>query len=99
MNSKSLKTVDEAVNHIITDMPLDEKVRIARLSREELASLKLTLRAYVHNRLEESGLNEELRESCMAVAGEEFDKDGTSAVIIDALWERLSKTHGLRLVG
>lgn len=99
MDFQHPKTVDEAVDQIIREMPFDEKVRIARLSNDKLASLKLALMAYVQSELEESGINEDLRNSCIEVVCEELDEAGASTVIIDALWERLSKTHGLRLVG
>ena len=99
MNDDLPKTVDEAVDRIISEMSLDERVRIARLSKDELFPMKLALRLYAQTRLEESGINEELKESCMAIVGEELDEAGASTVIIDALWERLTKSHGLRVVG
>lgn len=92
------ETVDEAVNHIISEMPLDEKVRIARLSKDELAPLKLAMRSYVQNKLNESIINEDLKKSCLEIVVEELDEAGASTVIIDALWERLVKTHALRVV-
>jgi ribosomal protein S13 len=92
------KTVNEAVDQIIEEMPLDERVRISRLSRDELAPLKHALRVYVQDRLEESEINEELKESCKEVVGEELDESGASAVIIDTLWERLKKSHRFRVV-
>jgi len=98
MNFQLPKTVEEAVDQIIREMPLDEKVRIARLSKDKLASLKMALRVCVQSELEDSGINEDLRNSCMKAVGEELDEAGTSTMIIDALWDRLAKTHGLRVV-
>lgn len=37
-------------------------------------------------------------ESFVALAGEKLDGAGASDVIIDALWEKLTKTHRLMVV-
>ena len=68
------ETVDEAVQEIVDDMPLDERVKIARMSESELAPLKLALRAYVQSQLEQSGINEKLKASCCEVAGKDLDE-------------------------
>lgn len=91
-------TVDEAVNDIISDMPLDERVRLARMTETELDPIKLAMRAYVQDQLEESGINEKLKASCCELVGRDLDEVGTSTVIIDDLWRRLRETHGLRVV-
>ena len=67
------KTVEEAVDQIIDDLSLEERVRITRLSENELAPVKLAMVDYVQKRLKESGINEDLRKSCCAIAGKVLD--------------------------
>ncbi len=96
---KSLpETVEEAVDDIINDMPLDERVKVARMSEREIAPLKLVLMEYVQTQLEESGINEKLKMSCCETAGKNLDEVGASTVIIDELWKRLRDSHSLKIV-
>ncbi len=83
------KTVDEAVDQIIKEMSIDDTVKMSKLSEMELAPIKLALRAYVQQRLEESGINQDLKASCCEVAGKGLDEVGASTVIIDELWRKL----------
>ena len=51
MNSPLPKTVDEAVDQIMSTMTFEERVKISRLSGQELAPLKLALSVYVQKKL------------------------------------------------
>jgi len=93
------KTVDEAVDQIIADMPLQDRVQMANLKEEELEVLNLSLGVYIIDRLVQKGVNKELHESCCAVSGNDnlSEKEG-AFVIIDRLWKRLQETHRLKVI-
>ena len=93
------KTVDEAVNQIIRDMPLKDRVYMAHLKKGELKSLNLSLGIYIRNKLIKMYENRELLESCIAVSGKDNLNENTAAlIIIEKLWEQLQETHQLRVV-
>jgi hypothetical protein len=69
------------------------------MSHVELPNLQLTLGGYILNNFGLLAGNWELMRSCRAQAGNIFQHDEDAvAVIIDALWEKLKKTHKLRVV-
>jgi hypothetical protein len=93
------RTVDEAVDRLLSDMPLKDKTTVANMSHVELPNLQLTLGGYILNNFGLLAGNWELMRSCRAQAGNIFQHDEDAvAVIIDALWEKLKKTHKLRVV-
>ncbi len=83
------KTVNEAVDQIIEVFSIDDVVKMSKLSEMELEPIKRAMRVYVEHRLDESGINEDLRASCCEVAGRELDEVEASTVIIDELWRKL----------
>jgi len=93
------KTVDEAVDQIISDMTLEERVRMANFDKEELRVLNYSLSIFIRNQLFMKDINKELFESCRAVSGNKNLNEHTAAlVIIERLWEKLRKTYRLRVV-
>ena len=98
-SAKLPKTVDEAVDRLIEELSLKDKTTLSNFSEDELINLHINLGAYIRN---EFGLwfgNEDLMASCCKIA--EMDKiheDTASSIIIERLWERLKKTHRLRVV-
>ena len=93
------KTVDEAVNHIISDLPLQDRVRIANMQRKDLEIVYMTLGVFIKNQLLQKDMNKELLESCRAVSGNNnLNEITASFVIIEKLWEKLWDTHKLRIV-
>ena len=93
------KTVDEAVDYIITDMSLEERVRMASFYKEELRVINYSLSVFIKNQLFMKDINKELFESCLAVSDNKNLNEGTAAmVIIENLWEKLRKTYRLRVV-
>ena len=93
------RTLDEAVDRLLSDMPLKDKTTVANMSHVELPNLQLTLGGYILNNFGLLAGNWELMRSCRAQAGNIFQHDEDAvAVIIDALWEKLKKTHKLRVV-
>jgi len=93
------KTVDEAVDKIIADMPLQDRMQLANIQKEELQSLNLTLGIFIRDQLLQKDVNKELFESCIAVSGNDNLNDINAALlIIEKLWEKLRETHRLRVI-
>ena len=93
------KTVDEAVNQIISDMTLEERVRMANFDKEELRVINYSLSVFIRNQLFMKDINKELFESCRTFSGNKNLNENTAAlVIIERLWEKLRKTYRLRVV-
>ena len=93
------KTVDEAVERLISELPLKEKAKIAKMDRWELSALHVTLGPHIREKYGFWTGNEELMESCRILSGKEnFDSAIASAMIIDAMWARLRRTHAIRVV-
>jgi len=93
------KTVDQAVEQIISDMTLEERVRMANLDKEELRVINYSLSIFIRNQLFMKDINKELFESCRMVSGNRNLNESTAAlVIIEKLWESVRETHRLRVV-
>jgi hypothetical protein len=93
------KTVEEAVDQIISDMSLDERVRLANLEKEELRVVNYSLSIFIRNQLFMKDVKKELFESCRVVSGNKNLNEATAAlVIIEKLWERLRDTHRMKVV-
>jgi hypothetical protein len=93
------KTIHEAVERLITEMALKDKVVIANMMHDELVDLNSNLGAYIRNAFRLWAGNQELMESCRFVTkNKKLDVDEASFVIIDAMWEKLRKTHKLKVV-
>ena len=93
------KTVDEAVDQIVSDMSLEERVRLANFDKEDLRVINYSLSIFIRNQLFMKDVNKELFESCRAVSGNKNLNEATAAlVIIEKLWEKLRETHRLRIL-
>lgn len=92
-------TVEEAVKRLIANMPLKFKVDLSRMAEGELINLHFTLGAFIRNQFMLWSGNEDLLNDCRKMSGITFmNPDDATAFIIGELWERLSKTHQLRVV-
>ena len=92
------KTVDEAVNVLISKLSLRDKSSIAKMSEDDLGNLHFTLGLYTRNQLLYPR-NDQLLESCRQAAMDKYlHWDQASGVIIKELWERLKETHKLKIV-
>ena len=93
------KTVQEAIEKLVSELPLKEKITIANMVEEELINLNANLGRFI---LDKFGLwsgNEKLVESCLAAANYPLhDEDDAVAVIVKELWQKLRQTHKLRIV-
>lgn len=93
------KTVDDAVHQIISNLPLNDRVRIAKMKITDLEPVYMTLGMFVRNQVLQNNMNQELFESCRAASGNDNLNEVTASfVIIEKLWEKLQKSHRLRVV-
>jgi hypothetical protein len=93
------RTVDEAVDRLLSNMPLKDKITVANMSYDEIPNLHLTLGGYILNNFGLLSGNWELMKSCRArsMAALQHEEDAVG-IILDALWEKLQQTHKLRVV-
>jgi hypothetical protein len=87
------RTIEEAVDFLMKGLSLKDKVIISRLPFEDLFALYPSLGQFIRNDFRLWTGNDELLESCQSTSA-----DDASAVIIEALWNRLRETHKLRKV-
>jgi hypothetical protein len=93
------KTIHEAVDRLILELALKDKVIIANMTCGELVNLNSNLGAYIRNAFRLWTGNRELMDSCRFVSKDKnLNADGASFAIINALWEKLRKTHKLKVV-
>jgi hypothetical protein len=92
-------TIFEAVERLISDLTLKDKVKIAHLNENDLGELDFSLGAYIKNEFGLQMGNEELLESCLLLSGQdEINEDEVVSLIVKELWKKLKKSHRLRLV-
>jgi len=93
------KTVNEAVDILMSEMALKDMVTIANMTYGELFDLNSNLGSYIKNIFRLRFGNDELIESCRFVTkNKKLNEDGASLTIIESLWKRLRKTHKIRVV-
>lgn len=92
------ETIEGVTERLIDELPLRDKVQIARMGDQELASLNTTLGSYIRNKYLWNG-NEPLLMDCMYKIGKnDISESEASTIIIHALWKQLKETHRLRIV-
>ena len=93
------RAVDEAVDRLLSNMPLKDKTTVANMSHDELPNLHLTLGGYILNNFGLLSGNWELMKSCRAKSKDTLQhEEDAVGIIIDALWEKLQETHKLRVI-
>ena len=96
-----LNTVDEVIDDIIAEMPLDDRVRTANLDEDGIVVLQLALGKYLRYLIDNQSedVNEKLLRDCIKQSGNEtLDEDEAALYILKELWNRLRETHRLRAV-
>jgi hypothetical protein len=94
------QTVDEAVERLISEIPLKDRIEMAKMEGPELVTLQPTLGRYIKNKYELWAENGKLMLSCRLRSGiADLHEDGAAALIIIELWKKLRETHSLRVVG
>ena len=92
------KTVDEAVDFLISRLSLKDKSTIAKMSEDDLNNLQFSLGLYIRNRLLYPK-NDRLLESCRQEAVDKYlHRDQAPRLIIKELWKQLRESHKLRVV-
>ena len=93
----SPRTVDQAMDRLISEMSLKDKVSFANMEEEDLIFLHPTLGKYIRDKFGLWSGNEELMESCRSLLREEkIHEDSASLLIIEELRRKLRETHVLR---
>ena len=93
------KTVQDAVDRLINELPLKDKTTIANMAEDDLVTLQTNLGYYIGNQFGIWSGNRELMDSCEIISGDvDLHPDFAPSVIIKELWERLQETHKLRVV-
>ena len=93
------RTVGEAVDRLLSNMPLKDKITVANMSHDELPNLHLTLGGYILNNFGLLSGNWELMKSCRSRADSPLQhEEDAVGIILDALWDKLQQTHKLRVV-
>ena len=96
---KAPRTVDEAVDQLLSNMPLRDKITVANMSPDELPNLHLTVGGYILNNFGLLSGNWELIKSCRTMSGSQLQhEEDAVSIILEALWDRLQQTHKLRVV-
>jgi len=97
--SRQPQSINEAVELLISQIPLKDKATVANMSANELPNLYLTLGEYIMNNFGLLSDNYKLMESCRLESDGSFRrKEDAVAVIIRALWQKLRQTHKLRVI-
>jgi len=98
-SGKKPKTVDEAVERIISELTLKDKAKIARTGPEEASGLPVSLGDYIWRVFGLGDGNDELVESCRLASNADYlRKNNAIDVITDAAWKKLRGTYALRSV-
>ena len=87
-----LNTVDEVIDDIIAEMPLDDRVRIANLDENGIAVVQLALGKYLRYLIDNQSedVNEKLLRDCIKQSGnKKLDEDEAALYILKELWNRL----------
>lgn len=93
------KTVDEAVELLIKELPLKDKAKLAGMSESQLPHLHPSLGRYIRNNYGLTENNTKLLASCRNLADDhKMDEDSAPFIVIKRLREKLKETHRLRRV-
>jgi hypothetical protein len=93
------KTVEEAVDRLISDLDLEARVKIANMSLDELVNIHSALHIYFKNAFGIWSGNKELLADCRSISEEPiYNEEEATVVILGVLWQKLQETHTLRVV-
>ena len=93
------KTVDEAVESVLSELTLEESAILANTSEKNLSVLSQVLTLFIDTKLGDSTVNRSLFEDCRTRSGNpNLNEAEGSKVIIEAIWQKVRETHLLRVV-
>jgi len=99
MEKQYPKSVAEAVEWLIDELPQIDKLRISHLEEYELMDLYFPLGLQIRNNFCLWTGNEKLMQSCREISGEkDMHVDDASFVIIEELWKKLKIINQIRVV-
>ncbi len=92
------QSLDEAVKHLISNLPLKDRAEMAKMDKNELIELRLSsLGLYIRSEFGLWSENKALMRACCTYAGKnDVHGDDASMIIINELWEELRRTHLIR---
>jgi hypothetical protein len=93
------KTVDEAVEKVLSIITHRDAVVIANMAEDDLDTLDFSLGIYIGRELGVWSGNWDLLYSCSLIEGDiDLHPDYVPTIIIEEIWYRLQETHRLRVV-
>jgi len=93
-------TINEAVNILLSELPIEAKHQIKNSSEDGLINFHLGLGMTIRNIFGLWKKDSKLFKNCKELSGDiELHIDTASEMIIKALWERLQKFPPPKLVG
>jgi hypothetical protein len=93
------ESVEEAVERLLEELPLKERMRIARMDEEQIRRLFPTLGTYIRDRFGLNAGNHDLLQSCRYLSKKyEIQENEASFLVLKELWKKLKETHALRVV-
>ena len=93
------ESVDEAVERLISNLDLKEKVKIANQNLDDIGNSNANSYGYFKNVLGLLSGNKELLASCRSISKKHvYNEDDAARVIIEALRKKIRQTHILRVV-
>jgi hypothetical protein len=93
------KTLDEAVEQLISKLDLKEKVKLANQNVDDFFNSNADSYGYFKNVLDLLSGNKELLASCRSISKKHlYNEDDAARVIIEALKTKVGQTHKLRVV-
>ena len=88
MKPEHPKSIKEAIQLLLTDLPEKDRQAIRMMAEEDMSSLHFSLGNYVRNEFGLWGSNAELLKACCPDSSLQ-NADDASTVIIKALWWKL----------
>ena len=93
------KTVEEAVDRLISELDLKDKLKIANMKFDDSVNFEANIHKYFKNAFDVWHGNKDLLADCRTVSEKPIrDENEAEFVIIKTLWERLRASHALRIV-
>ena len=93
------RTVEDAVDRLLSELPLRAKTHIAKLEIYELKMLHPTLLEHIKENYGLKFKKGELMKDCRVMAnGKAIDEDVATELIITEMWKKLRETHIIRII-
>ena len=93
------QTLQRAIEHLQSTLPLKDRAFIAKLERKDLNLIRLTFGAHIRDECGLATGNPGLVRSCARFTHRQgLTADGAIDVLIEVLWKTLRETHSIRVV-